>query len=247
MTTLDNSDNSDHSKHQYIDYIYLTPDERKKISQMPTESLFERILQHKAYDTIMRNIAATPKEYYSIPQKTMYHNAVSLVVSQRISFKASRQIRKKLYEKHGVQTDENIKQTNYDPTIIQNLDLTEIGIGGKMAESIMEITSLAIKKSNADIELTDISSIKGIGPWTINAIKILHQMDTNIFLSEDSWIRKRLSQIMGLPTVLTKNQLDKFTENWEHKTQISLFLWRLQNSGVDKMIRCKSLTRDDFV
>jgi 3-methyladenine DNA glycosylase/8-oxoguanine DNA glycosylase len=192
------------------------------------------------YNTITSYIRNTPTEYYTIPQKTMYHNLISLITSQRISFNVSRQLRKKLMDMHPTET------TNYDPFVIAKLDLKEIGIGLAMACCIQEVTKIA--QSKDDLHLSDVTGVKGIGAWTINALKIMHDLDSNVFLSEDAWIRQRLSQITKSSSNLTKAQCDKLTSKWDNKTKISLFLWRLQKTGADKIANgALIVAREDFL
>jgi 3-methyladenine DNA glycosylase/8-oxoguanine DNA glycosylase len=105
----------------------------------------------------------------------------------------------------------------------------------------------------ADVTVSSIeaSKIKGIGPWTLKALKVIHEPDGDVFLVEDYYIRQRLSELKGLGKTCTASAAKKLaresTEWAGNLTMISNFLWRIKSSGIQKIIDCEPLDRDDFL
>lgn len=184
------------------------------------------------------------RTYWEVKRKSYFHNIISLITSQEVSFQKGRQIRQKLYEiiKSDEFTKENIKN-------ISDKDLITIGIKNSRIVCIREISELKIHNEETCIK------IKGIGPWTIKAASILSSTsfdeaeNTGIILYEDKWIRKRLSELVGCNKILTEKETISFFEaNVKgHYTLLSYFLWRIKPSGVKKWKNGDILEREDFV
>ena len=184
------------------------------------------------YHTIRRYMRSTDSSWYEIPKKSLYHDLISLVISQGISFARARHIKKKLYEMTG--------QDDWSCHTVASLDLSKLGLSRDKIATIKNITQHACNNT------LDIHSIPGIGPWTIKALLVLQNLDENIFLFEDKWIRARL-QIFETYASMTCHQAELLTKKWRHKSAISRFLWRIKLSGIEKMKQDVPLDRADFV
>jgi 3-methyladenine DNA glycosylase/8-oxoguanine DNA glycosylase len=166
------------------------------------------------------------KLFWSIKTHAIYHNAISLVISQKVSFKVGRSIRTKLFSLIGLSefTKDNIKQLTESEMLNVGLDKNKIIL-------INAITKL--NDSDNLIFINEISKLKGIGIWTIKALKILNLDDSDIFLAEDLWIRKRLSELMNHKTTLTIQECNNLSNTIKiNKTHISKFLWRIKPEGI---------------
>lgn len=176
------------------------------------------------------------KTYWTTPKKSLFHNTISLITSQQISFQKGREIRQKIYAKINSFeiTHENLKKLSRD-------DFMNYGIDEKRVNTITEL----LKIKNLTIE--KISKLKGIGSWTIKSLKILND-EPNILLSEDYWIRKQMSKLINLPKVATIKEIENQTKNYEHdKSELTKFLWRIKDTGIDKIKENKELLREDFL
>lgn len=215
-------------------------------------------------------VVTTDPSFYEIQKHTLYHDLLCLIISQRISFTVSRNIRKKLRD--ACKDNEGI----YDPSTIKSLDLKSFGLSNtKILKCIDEVTNLAIQEK---LNMSTIKNIPGIGDWTYNGLIVMghrspdksydishcisHNISYDIFLYQDAWIRKRLSEL--LDTKLTPRSANDLIDNmcgymFSHnhvivdKSKVSRFLWRIKDTGIKKICNESflsgsiNLTRDDFL
>lgn len=186
------------------------------------------------------------KDLYPIPCGTLLQNTISLIVSQQVKFSQGRVIRKRLYELIDAKTSKTSSGSTDTDTILRSLthkDWKDLGLTPNKISTILEITSMS------NLSVDNLDHIKGIGPWTIKALKVLTNSDPNVFLSEDLWIRKRFSELVGTRTLSSK-ELDEMMGNSDtnsNLTQVSRFLWRLKPENVQKLVQSQELSREDFV
>jgi 3-methyladenine DNA glycosylase/8-oxoguanine DNA glycosylase len=173
------------------------------------------------------------RPFYFYESKGLYHELISLIISQRISFKKSRDIRMKIYEKIGsyVFTKDKLFSINLIET---GLDVDKIHL---------------IRNINENVSFNDLKAIPGIGIWTIKSLKAKLLLDDDIFLSEDFYIRTHLKILFKLDKVPIISEANKLIKGrWEgYKTHVSLFLWRLRHESTDKLIQNQELTQQDFI
>jgi 3-methyladenine DNA glycosylase/8-oxoguanine DNA glycosylase len=179
------------------------------------------------------------REYWSLKEKSLFHNLISLITSQKIKFSQSREIRKKLYLL-------NNGADEYCPKIFSNITLTEFKNCGLEPDIINVIISVIKLEDN--LNLDTIKNIKGIGPWTMKALRIMNY-SSNEFLYEDYWIRQRLSEILSNSKILTQSECKKFIGQIKLNNlgEISKFLWRINRKGTKKFVLNEDLSRDDFL
>lgn len=182
------------------------------------------------------NIIDETRQFWDIETKSFEHELISLLISQRISFDLARSIRQDLYIalNGGEFTIENIKT-------LGRINLTKI-MGKDKANLILDV----IEQYERNIP---IDQIRGIGPWTRKALilRTHPELDTEVYLFEDKWVRTNLKIILNLKdnNVSTCRYL---LDDYENKTKISMFLWRLKKSGAKKIaMNNLNLTEEDFV
>lgn len=189
-------------------------------------------------ELITEELLLETQDYWNIPSKSLYHEAVSLIISQKISFTKSRQIRSKLYELLGSDeiTYDNLRE-------VLEIDLFRTGLDLKKLDIIFQIPS--------EFDIDDLSEINGIGIWTINAlkIKVYPEKNESIFLCEDMWIRKHIGLLLDLNSTPSTIDVKKYISSHvpQNRSWLSRFLWRLKHTSIQKIKEGKQLTRDDFV
>ena len=179
-------------------------------------------------------------EYWNLPQKTLFHNTISLLTAQKIKFSESRNIRKKLYEL-------NQNKDEYSLNVFKDLskqDFFNCGLSSNIIDVIYQVIEL--EKSNI-LTIDNLQNIKGIGNWTIKGLQIMNNLNDNVFLYEDYWIRQRLSELVKSIKILTQSECKNLYKNNNNLTNISKFLWRINKKGTSKILSGLELTRDDFV
>lgn len=195
------------------------------------------------------NIMSGTKEYWTMPKKTLFHNTISLIISQKIPFHEGREIRQKLFSelgKYDIIYDEFKK--------ISNNKLKEIGISEtkiNCIEIVIKLFEDCHDDDNINI-ITKLALVKGIGSWTIKSLYILSNLDeyNDIFLIEDYWIRKQIKILYGLNKVPSEKEVREMDimKPWKgNQSNISRFLWRLKTEGAIAIINGVSLERHHFL
>jgi 3-methyladenine DNA glycosylase/8-oxoguanine DNA glycosylase len=161
-------------------------------------------------------------------------------------------------KEENAESDERIVITAEAMNELTDEQLKLIGIGPRIIACIRAVTVLE-RQGNLNFE--NIDNIPGIGPWTSKAIRIMNGTDSllgkslgktnlrnnNIFLFEDAWIRARLATLIGQSGKVSEKEAERLSQSWPDKTKISRFLWRLKETGAEKMRLGLPLLREDFI
>jgi 3-methyladenine DNA glycosylase/8-oxoguanine DNA glycosylase len=184
------------------------------------------------------------KEYYKLKEYPIFHQVISLIISQKISFSQGRLIRKNIFNHINEEffTKNNLEKINPD-------QFTKFGLDDAKIKIISNIINIEYK-NNEDF-ITKISNIKGIGPWTIKSLKIMFDLkfdpSENEFLFEDLWIRKRVSELLKIEKVITQSECKNISNCIKNKRIKSIFFWRIKPEGIKKILKNENLKREDFV
>lgn len=190
-------------------------------------------------DFNLLNISKETELYWKQPERSLLHNAISCVISMRIPFKKSREIRKKIYTSIGKEGKIELTRDNFK---FKDKTLLSYGLSNEQVRIIREILNNDIKT------IKDLTKIKGIGIWTIKAIKILMNIDSDISLEQDYYIRNNLTLLYGYKKVMTETEAKKILQTWKgNRSQICYMLWRIKKEGIEKIIEEQKLTKYDFI
>ena len=136
-------------------------------------------------DRIDKYITQRNLSPFPIDERGFYHNMVSLIISQRIRFSQARRIRSKIYEILGESTLDQIM------TLTES-QRTQCGLGPAKWQVIADFSGLFEKGSVS----TDYTTIKGIGPWTINCAQLMAGDYSCGFLSTDSSVNALVRRVL---------------------------------------------------
>ena len=177
------------------------------------------------------------ENYYKQPIHPIFHVACGCVCSQQVAFNVGRNIRSSLYKLCGFPlTREAI--LNNDLTQIKNLTDSRI-------ELIKNMAKIDDDRLNTDV-LNDYINLKGFGKWSYSAVSILLNIDDNVNLSSDAYIRKNLITYSGVK--MTEKDCFSYISKAEHnQSKICYLLWRIKPTSVKKLNNDEILTKDDFV
>ena len=160
---------------------------------------------------------------------------IGAVIGQKIRFDKARKIRSKLYTKLGINFNvkdiEKLEETDWEMMELENFQ-------------IETIKQLLIMHNNKTVDLENFEnidkllSVKGIGPWTMDNIKIMYMVTNekmipdNIILQHDYIIKKALRLIYEEPRVTT-TFINRLKKDWtdvdtgENFTGIvNWYMWR---------------------
>ena len=183
-------------------------------------------------------------EYWNLAAKTQFHHCIAQYVTKMVKFSQSQKIRKNLYLLLGDPYD----KYKFDNS--SNQELANCGLNEEQITTLKYISSIIDEQDTLDNNLERLSKVNGIGPWTIKSIRLLIipvNGNDQIFLYEDSYIRKRLSELYGMKT-LTQANAKKIGSAWnQYQSMFSKFLWRIKKEGIQKLTMQMPLTQDDFL
>lgn len=112
--------------------------------------------------------------------------------------------------------------------------------------ALIEITELLMLNSQTDhIDINDAVYIKGIGPWTIDNIKLRGFMNQDIWMGKDLIIRKVCEQ-MALPAV-TDSFYNRFAP---YRSYLTLNIWHvynMQNNIYDDMYSVVNAMDSEYI
>lgn len=190
-------------------------------------------------ELITDKILNNTKEFYKLKEYPIFHQAISLIISQKITFNKGREIRKKLFEltKESCFTKDNLGLLSYD-------QFKNIGLDDDKIKVIMNV--IDIDCNDEEDFIVKISKTKGIGPWTIKSLKIMFDLDDE-FLFEDLWIRKRVSELFKKDNIMSQMECKNISDAIENKRIMSLFFWKIKPEGIKKILENEELKREDFV
>jgi 3-methyladenine DNA glycosylase/8-oxoguanine DNA glycosylase len=187
------------------------------------------------------------KNFWSLSTKTFFHHAVSQYVTQKIRFEQSRRIRAKLYAVLGDPYDQNAFNK------LSDIEYNNLGLNSEQIKTLRIISANINISDDNEHNLDRLQKITGIGPWTIKSIQLTCRMNgwEQLTLEEDSYIRKRLSEIYdlnSLTTVRAKKLIIVLSSTHQVTTgEICLFMWRLKSSGIINLKQGHILTQTDFL
>ena len=191
---------------------------------------------------INEKLLTKTKEYYKLKQYNIFHQTISLILSQKISFVMSRKIRSNIFD----MISPNKEFTKENISNIKKSKMISIGIDEDKYRVILNVMNTNECETNDWIN--KMSKIKGIGPWTIKCLKIMFDVGNDLFLCEDLWIRKRLSELVLSDDVMSQKKCNEISLCWKgHRTNVSKFLWRIKPEGILALKNGDDLNKNHFL
>lgn len=84
-----------------------------------------------------------------------------------------------------------------------------------------------INTQNNEVIINELSSIKGVGEWTVQMLLMFSMGRLNVYPVKDLAIVKGLQKVYGLPTKSTKADFEAAAKNWGNYASIACwYLWR---------------------
>ena len=183
----------------------------------------------RSNDAILADIIAL------YPSETMinYHDAfltlVKAIIGQQISVSAANAINQRVESLLGEITPENYLET--DPQLLRQCGLSR--------QKIAYITNITqgfkdgILTPQTWSDMTDkaviaqLTSIKGIGPWTAQMFLIFHLHRRDIFPMADLGLINAIQLHYGGEKSLSKGEIKELSQGWKpYRTVATWYLWR---------------------
>jgi DNA-3-methyladenine glycosylase II len=172
-------------------------------------------------DPILKNIISTIELPTIETTNDVFHDLISCILEQQIHYRSTKRILKKMLQTANIErlTLDNFPE--FEKTAFAN---SKLAIGKfETVERIVDF--FTVNKINwallNDAEVIEkLSSIKGIGKWTIDMILLYTLERPDVFPYDDFHLKEIMVKLYGLnPNVKLKAQMLDISEAWgEHKS-----------------------------
>ena len=151
----------------------------------------------------------------------VFHDLMSCVLEQQIHYRSTKRIFQKMLQSADI---ERLTLENFDQFEKSSFANAKLAIG-KLETIERVIDFFTVNKTHwqllNDAEITEkLSSIKGIGKWTIDMILLYTLQRPDVFPYDDFHLKEIMVKLYGLnPNVKLKAQMLDVSEAWgEHKS-----------------------------
>jgi len=125
-------------------------------------------------------------------------------------------------------------------------DMRGAGLSGAKTEAILDLAAKTIEgvvpdgeslRTMSDEEIVErLTSVRGIGPWTVDMLLIFRLGRPDVLPSTDLGIRKGFARVYGLDDLPAASFLDEHGDLWRpYRSVASWYLWRaleLEDEGI---------------
>lgn len=164
---------------------------------------------------------------FELSPKSVYCALVGAVLGQKIRFSKARALRGKVYELMGGTVFEPI-----DTAALPNEHFRALGMDARQLEIMRKVEAWCLTHEGWDTNegLAKMQQcVKGIGPWTVQVVKLTALTDLDIFPTNDVFINERLKRLYDLPKRPSGYEIQKLAEPWTpYRSVVCWWLWRWQ-------------------
>ena len=187
---------------------------------MPTMNLSAQEFLSKS-DAILANIIAQIPEPIIESTDNVFHDLMSCVLEQQIHYRSTKKIFEKMLQLSNIQ---HLTVNNFEK--FEEKSFVNVKLSTNKYETVLGVLAFFEKKNIDWQTLTDkeiieqLSSIKGIGKWTIDMILLYTLQRPNVFPFDDFHLKEIMVKQYGLdPNSRLKTQMIDISNAWEkHKS-----------------------------
>lgn len=188
-------------------------------------------------DSVLANIIATIPTPEILSTNDIFHDLMSCIVEQQIHYRSTKKIFQKMLQKASLDTLSLENFAQFEEKAFENANFSM----NKYETIERTIDYFQTNKINwqelSDDEIIEkLSSIKGIGKWTIDMILLYTLQRPNVFPHDDFHLKEIMVRLYGLnPNVKLKNQMLDISNTWyEHKSLAVKYLlfWKTFNKQI---------------
>lgn len=167
------------------------------------------------------------------PRRSPFEALVSAVTHQQLNGTAAMTILKRvlaLYPGKRFPDPEDLLATPEEKLRAAGLSRAKtaaiLDIAGKTVEGIIPTSATIRKLSDAEI-LERLTSVRGVGPWTVEMLLIFTLGRKDILPVSDYGVRKGFALTYGWKDLPTPRELLEFGRRWSpHRSTAAWYLWR---------------------
>jgi DNA-3-methyladenine glycosylase II len=163
--------------------------------------------------------------------RDVFHDLMSCIVEQQIHYRSTKKIFQKMLEQTSIKT---LNLTNFDEFEEKSLSKANLSLG--KLETVLGIVAFWNEnkidwQSLNDAEVFDkLSSIKGVGKWSVDMILLYTLERPNVFPYDDFHLKQVMVNLYGLnPKSRLRAQMIDISNSWgEHKSMAVRYLLALK-------------------
>lgn len=191
---------------------------------------------------IVQEIAHTDKRFTKVieaselcdigtsnPERSHFETLVSSVISQQLATAAARTIKERFAVECGKITPKNVAAMELE-------QMRAAGLSGAKAKTIQGLATSALDKSvdfkklhemNDDQVYKSLTSLWGIGPWTVDMFMMFQLGRLDIWPTGDLGVRRGWEKLHKLSDEITPIELEKKGEKFRpHRSIVAWYCWR---------------------
>jgi DNA-3-methyladenine glycosylase II len=190
-----------------------------------------KMLQLTENDAILKSIISTIPEPQFRSTNNVFHDLMSCILEQQIHYRSTKKVFQKMLNTASLEilTPENFSQ--FEEKAFSNIKLST-----EKYETLLRIIEFWNGNKINFHELKDeeiistLSSIKGIGKWTIDMILLYTLQRPNVFPCDDFHLKEIMIKLYSLdPNVKLKAQMIDVSNAWEEHKSLAvkyLLAWK---------------------
>jgi DNA-3-methyladenine glycosylase II len=160
-----------------------------------------------------------------------YGALVRSIVGQQLSTKAAKSIFERLVQKFGGRTPTPRELLDADPEEVRSVGLSRAKVAflRDLAEHVEdgELRLEELAELPDDEVATQLTAVKGLGPWTVDMFLIFHLGRPDVLPVGDLGIRRAAQLLYGLDELPASAELERIAEPWRpYRSLACLYLWR---------------------
>ena len=197
-----------------------------------TSDQIETAIQHlQRVDPVMRALIDQAGPFTLKLERDRFGMLVRSILSQQISTKAARSIRRKL--------EERLKPHSVSAAIIQEQSEDELRAVGLSRQKVSYLKDLAgrvlykrlrlnqVGRLSDEAAIEELIQVKGIGRWTAQMFLMFSLGRLDVFPHEDLVIRSSIQELYQFEGLPSKRELLAIAEPWKpYSTVASWYCWR---------------------
>ena len=191
----------------------------------------------KKQDPRLAGCLDRPIEFHLRPGHSPYATLIEAVVHQQLSPKAASTILGRVMDLYpGQKIPDPAELLKTRDELLRNAGLSKAKIKAvkdiavKTLDGTVPSSKEILTLSNEEI-IKRLTSIYGVGLWTVEMMLIFNLGRLDVFPVGDYALRKSMSEVFGLKEVPTPKQAAALSELWRpYRTVASLYLWNTINS-----------------
>ena len=163
------------------------------------------------------------------PERSHFESLVSSVISQQLATAAARTIKERFVLECGKVTPKNVAAMDIE-------EMRAAGLSGAKSKTIQGLADAALEKrvdfknlhDMNDVDVyNDLTSLWGIGPWTVDMFMMFQLGKLNVWPVGDLAVRRGWQKINHLAGEVTPNQLMKTGDKFQpYRSVVAWYCWR---------------------